>query len=172
MEIIRFSKSLLMAVIAATLLTTAACSPTNNNQTNQPANSNDGMAPPAASTSAMVANFKDIELPAEMVWVTKDSITVNTSSFQGGIVKYSGRVEINSLRDVLLTSMANNKWKMVGETQYADKIILAFTKPSRTCMITLENGMGGFFGTTYATLYVTSDMTTGTRTNPFGEPVH
>jgi hypothetical protein len=169
MEIIRLSKALVMATIAVTLFSTAACSAPSNQPQAQAADN--GTGPPAATVSVMAANFKDIEMPAEMEWVTRDSITVNTSSFQGGIVKYSGRVEINSLRDFLLASMANNKWKMVGDTQYADKIILAFTKPARTCMITLENG-GGLFGSTYATLYVTSDLATGTRTNPFGEPVH
>jgi hypothetical protein len=170
MEIIRFSKALVMVAVAATLLTTAACAP-RSNQPNQA--TNDGMPPPPPTTvGVMAANFRDIELPSEMEMVGKDSITVNTSSFQGGIVKYSGRVEINSLRDFLLTSMANNKWKMVGETQYADKIILAFTKPTRTCMITLENSFGGTLGSTYATLYVTSDLTVaGPRANPFGESV-
>jgi len=165
MGIIRFSKALVMAAVAATLLTTAACSSKSNQTTD------DSMVAPA-SAGAMAANFKDIELPAEMKWITKESITVNTSSFQGGIVRYSGRVEIHSLRDFLLSSMANNKWKMVGDTQYSDKIILAFTKPARTCLIALEEGWGGFLGSTYATLYVTSDLAAGTRTNPFGEPIH
>ncbi|HBT97473.1 MAG TPA: hypothetical protein DEB25_07530 [Desulfobulbaceae bacterium] len=153
-----------MAAVAATLLTTAACS-SKSNQT-----SDADLAAPV-TVGAMAANFKDIELPAEMKWDTAESITVNTSSFQGGIAKYSGRVEINSLRDFLLSSMANNKWKMVGDTQYDNKIILAFTKPSRACLIALEEGFGGFLGKTYATLYVTSDLAAGTRTNPFGEPL-
>jgi hypothetical protein len=152
-----------MAVIAATLLTTAACAPTSNQATTE------GLPP---TVSAMAANFKDIEMPVDMKWDTSESITVNTSSFQGGIVKYNGRVEINSLRDFLLNSMANNKWKLVGDTQYSNKIILVFTKPARTCLIILEEGFGGVLGTTYATLYVTSDQSAGTRTNPFGEPVH
>lgn len=164
MGIIRFSKTLLMVAIAAMLLTTAACS----SKSNQSAN--DSMAP-STSVGAMAANFKDIEVPADMKWDTKESITVNTSSFQGGIAKYSGRVEIHSLRDFLLSSMANNKWKVVADTQYANKIILAFTKPARTCLIALEEGFGGSLGSTNATLYVTSDLATGTRTNPFGEPI-
>jgi len=164
MGVIRFTKALVMIVAAATLLTTAACSSKSNQTT-------DASLATASSAGAMAANFKDIEMPVDMKWNTADSITVNTSSFQGGIAKYSGRVEINSLRDFLLSSMANNKWKMVGDTQYSNKIILAFTKPSRTCMIALEEGFGGPLGKTYATLYVTGDMATGVRTNPFGEPV-
>jgi len=164
MGIIRSSKNLVMAAIAATLLTTVACTtPTNNQGTTE------GMPP---STSVMAANFKDIEMPVDMKWDTGESITINTSSFQGGIVKYNGRVEINSLRDFLLSSMANNQWKMVGDTQYSNKIILVFTKPARTCLFVLEEGFGGVLGTTYATLYVTSDLAVGTRTNPFGEPIH
>jgi len=162
MGITRLSKNLAMAVIAATLLTIAACAPTNNQA------SGDGIP---ATTSVMAANFKDIEMPVDMKWDTGESITVNTTSFQGGIVKYNGRVEINSLRDVLLVSMANNKWKLVGDTQYSNKIILVFTKPARTCLIILEEGFGGVLGTTYATLYVTSDQSGGSRTNPFGEPI-
>ncbi|MDR3090125.1 MAG: YgdI/YgdR family lipoprotein [Desulfobulbaceae bacterium] len=162
MAIAEFSKKLVMAAVACALLATVGCSSKSAQTTD------DGLATPA-TVGAMAANFKDIEMPVEMKWDTAESITVNTSSFQGGIAKYAGRVEINSLRDFLLSSMANNKWKMVGDTQYADKIILAFTKPARTCLIALEDG--GFFSSTYATLYVTSDLATGTRTNPFGEPI-
>ena len=162
MGITRLGKKLLMVAMVATLLTTVACAPAGNQATA------DGMPP---SASVMAANFKDIEMPVDMKWDTRDSITVNTNSFQGGIVKYSGRVEINSLRDFLLSSMANNKWKMVGDTQYSNKIILVFTKPARTCLIVLEESFGGAFGTTYATLYVTSDLAASTRTNPFGEPI-
>ena len=122
------------------------------------------------SITAMAGNFKDIELPVEMKWATDQSMSVSTSSFQGGIVKYTGRVEMNSLKDFLISSMANNKWKLVGEAQY-EKILLAFTKPSKTCMVVLEEGFGGFLGSTTATLYVTSDLASGTKMNPFGEPV-
>jgi len=163
MGITRLGKKLLMVAMAAALLTTVACAPANNQATA------DGMPP---SAGVMAANFKDIEMPVDMKWDTGDSITVNTTSFQGGIVKYNGRVEINSLRDFLLSSMANNKWKLVGDTQYSNKIILVFTKPARTCLVILEEGFGGVLGTTYATLYVTSDLAVAARTNPFGEPVH
>ena len=92
-------------------------------------------------------------------------------SFRGGILEYSGKVEINSLKDFIIQSMKNNQWKHVGEASY-ENILVAFTKPNKTCMITLEEGFGGSMGKTYIKMYITVDVAAGQRLNPFGEPVN
>ncbi len=135
-------------------------------KSSQPSSPETGMEMP--SIANMAGNFNDIELPVEMKWDTDDSMSISTSSFQGGILKYSGRVEIGSLKEFVIASMTNNKWKLVGEAQY-ENVLLAFTKPNKTCMVVLDESAGGIFGSTTATLYVTNDMAAGTRTNPFGE---
>ncbi len=122
------------------------------------------------SVSTTVEGNNDIELPSEMKWASSDSMVIKTDSFSGGILHYSGRVEINSLKDYIISSMLRNKWKHVGEASYKN-ILLAFTKPNKTCMVTLTEGLGGSLGNTHVTLYVTVDVAAAKRLNPFGEPM-
>lgn len=121
--------------------------------------------PGAVSTT--VESYGDIELPIEMTLEQDKSMAMRTDSFQGGIHVYSGRVEINSLRDYIIVSMRNNKWKLVGEASYKN-VMLAFTKPNKTCMVVLANNP---MGKTQANLYVTVDLAAANRLNPFGEPI-
>ena len=118
-----------------------------------------------------VSNFDDIELPSEMKLNQKESMSIKTESFRGGVLKYSGKVEILSLRDFVISSMKNHQWKLVGEASY-NNILLAFTKPNKTCMVTFEEGFGGSLGLTYLSLYITVDVAAGKRLNPFGEPIN
>jgi len=97
------------------------------------------------------------------------SIAMRTDSFQGGIHSYSGRVQVGSLKDYILTSMRNNKWKLVGEATYKN-VMLAFTKPNRTCMVVLSEGISGVYGKTQADFYVTVDIAAANRLNQFGGP--
>ena len=130
-------------------------------------------SPPPVDVEPMsnsVGNFEDIVLPAEMKWNSKKSIAIKTESFRGGILEYKGKVEINSLKDFLINSMANNKWKLVGEAS-SEEVMIAFIKPNKTAMITLKEGFGGKYGTTYLKMYLTVDVEASKRLNPFGEPV-
>jgi hypothetical protein len=123
-------------------------------------------SPDAVAT--VVENYPDIELPIEMKAVPAKSMGLSTDSFKGGIHQYSGRVDVQSLRDYLLASMRNHKWKLVGEASY-ENTMLAFSKPSRTCLVVLREGL---LGKSIVTLYVTVDVTAANRLNPFGEPVN
>ncbi|MGB3212614.1 MAG: hypothetical protein WBB19_18075 [Desulforhopalus sp.] len=131
--------------------------------------------PPAsddlAPVTTMVESYGDIELPLEMTLLPEKSIAMRTDSFQGGIHSYSGRVQIGSLRDYVLVSMRNNKWKLVGEASYKN-VMLAFTKPNKTCMVVLSEGAGGVLGKTQADFYVTVDVAAINRLSPFGAPVN
>ncbi|MCP3899542.1 MAG: hypothetical protein GY707_07510 [Desulfobacteraceae bacterium] len=120
--------------------------------------------------STTIEGISDIELPADMKWKNKDSMVIKTESFKGGVLTYSGRVEINSLKDFIISSMMKNKWKHVGEASYKN-MLLAFTKPNKTCLVTLTEGFGGSLGKTHATLYVTVDLAAAKKLNPFGEPM-
>jgi hypothetical protein len=120
--------------------------------------------------SNTVDNNSDIELPSDMKWNSDDSIAINTNSFRGGIYRYSGRVEINSLKEFITASMKKHLWKQVGEASYKN-ILLAFTKPNKTCMVVINEGFGGSLGNTNVTLYITVDTSAAKGMNPFGEPV-
>ncbi len=127
---------------------------------------NDGLE----SVATMVESYGDIELPIEMTLIPDKSIAMRTDSFQGGIHKYSGRVQIGSLRDYIIASMRNNKWKLVGEASYKN-MMLAFTKPNKTCMVVLSEGLSGVLGKTEADFYVTVDLAAMNKLNTFGAPV-
>lgn len=123
-----------------------------------------------APVSTMVESYGDIELPIEMVLEADKSMAMRTDSFQGGIHVYRGRVQIASLRDYMIAAMRNHKWKLVGEASYKN-VMLAFTKPNRTCMVVLSEDATGVLGKTQANLYVTVDVAAAGRLNPFGEPL-
>jgi len=120
--------------------------------------------------SNVVDNNSDIELPSDMKWDNDDSIAINTTSFRGGIYRYSGRVEINSLKEFIIASMKKHQWKQVGEASYK-KILLAFSKPNKTCMVVIDEGFVGSLGNTNVTLYITADISASKGMNPFGEPM-
>ncbi len=122
-----------------------------------------------AQVTTTVESYGDIELPIEMTLLPKKSMAMRTDSFQGGIHVYSGKVQIASLRDYIVASMRNHKWKMVGEASY-NTTMLAFTKPNKTCMVVLSGG-SAMMGKTEASLYVTVDVAAVNRLNPFGEPI-
>lgn len=123
-----------------------------------------------APVTTMVESYGDIELPIEMTLVGKESMAMRTDSFQGGIHIYQGRVQVASLRDYIIASMRNNKWKLVGEASY-NNVMLAFTKPNKTCMVVLSKSAAGVLGKTQANFYVTVDVAAASRLNPFGEAI-
>jgi len=149
------------------LATLTACSGSRSTTSSGQPLSEGDMAP----ISTMVESYGDIELPLEMVLEPDKSMAMRTDSFQGGIHVYRGRVQIASLKDYLVAAMRNHKWKLVGEASYKN-IMLAFTKPNRTCMVVLTEDATGVLGKTQANLYVTVDVAAAGRLNPFGEPIN
>ena len=118
--------------------------------------------------SSFADDIKDISIPSELEWDRKRSMSIKTESFRGGIWVYKGRAEVLSLKDYMLGSMRDNKWKLVGETTSKD-IMLAFTKPSQTCIVVISDGL---MGKTEMTLYISIDKTAAAGMNPFGEAVN
>ncbi len=110
--------------------------------------------------SNFVGEYRDIELPIDMKYDYKKSMVVRTDSFTGGVFYYSGRVERNSLKNFILSSMQKNQWKRAGEVA-SDSILLAFTKPHKSCTIVLDEGFGGSLGYTYVSIYVAEDVAAG-----------
>jgi len=115
-----------------------------------------------------IQDYPDIELPSDMELVSEKSIAIRTDSFKGGIMNYSGRIEIQSLKNFIIGSMNRNRWKLVGEAS-SKEIMLAFTKPNKTCMVVVKEDFAGSLGKTHVFLYVTADLAAAKRLNPFGE---
>ncbi len=119
-----------------------------------------------AQIASFADDIKDINVPSELVWDRKGSMS-KTESFRS-IWRYKGPGEITSLKDYLVNSMRDNKWKLVGNGS-KDIMLCAFTKPSQTCMMVISDGM---FGRVDLTLYISIDKTAAAGMNPFGEPVN
>ena len=154
-------RGFLLTLLLSTMLLLQGCFHSDTSQTAD-------MDMPPVPTN--ISSHEDIVLPSDLTWDSSQSMAINTASFKGGIFHYSGRLELLSLKEFLKTSMANNKWKLVGEASY-EKTMLAFIKPNKTCMIMLWEGIGGALGKTHVKLYVTADLAAAKGLNPFGEPV-
>lgn len=134
---------------------------------NKPADAGSGVGP----LPSPVSNYDDIKVPPEMSLDTKKSLTINTESFHGGVLIFSGYVEVQSLKEYMIRSMKNDNWRHVGEASY-DNVLLAFTKPNKTSILVIEGGSFGKVGKTKMEMYVTVDAAAGKQLNPFGEPVN
>jgi hypothetical protein len=126
--------------------------------------SNEGAAaPPLANLpelTSFVGEYRDIEIPVDMKYNHKKSMAVRTESFTGGVFYFSGKLQRDSLKNYIVSSMQKNKWKMAGEVA-TDSVLIAFTKPNKSCTVVIEEGLGGSFGSTYAAIYVAEDVKGG-----------
>lgn len=104
------------------------------------------------------ADFNDLLIPSELTWSREKSMVVNTESFAGGVLYFSGRVEVNSLTDFFLTTMPRKNWKLVGSVKYRD-VLLAFTKPNKTCTITIKQSEFG--QSANINIYITEEISGG-----------
>lgn len=102
--------------------------------------------------------FRDFEVPNELQVDRSKTLFINTSSFNGGIVYLTGRLEVESLTDYFSQSMQKNGWKLSGEAHYKN-VLLAFTKPGKNCLISLYEGELGTSTKVYA--YITEDLGAG-----------
>ena len=115
------------------------------------------------SSSTIVENapyypteFKDLLIPGELEFNNDKTMSIRTESFAGGILNFTGRVEINSLADFFATTMQKNGWKLTGTIKHKD-ILLAFVKPHKTCMFRItKSGLG--MTTTEVYAYITEDI--------------
>jgi hypothetical protein len=83
------------------------------------------------------AECKEILIPGGLKLEKNGSMFINTDSFKGGFLKFSGRLEINSLTDFFINSMPKNGWQRNGMVKYKN-VLLAFSKKDKTCMITIR----------------------------------
>lgn len=163
----KFKQSCYYGIILLALVSLTACSGSQSTTSSGQAFAESELSP----VSTMVESYGDIELPLEMVLQADKSMAMRTDSFQGGIHIYRGRVQLASLKDYIIVAMRNHKWKLVGEASYKN-VMLAFTKPNKTCMVVLSEDATGVLGKTQANFYVTVDVAAAGRLNPFGEPVN
>ena len=105
-----------------------------------------------ASTPAMPVSydFPDVQIPAELELVPKDSYVFQGSKTKAGLLVFKGRVEARSVLDFFQVSMPRENWQFKGGFRYK-KSVLVFEKPERICLINVHEDL--FY--TYAEVYVT-----------------
>jgi len=112
------------------LLTLSACSTLQSDGSDSDQSSS-SMAPYIPSA------VRDIQVPAELEFNRDDSMFINTASYNGGILSFKGRVEVESLTDYFTASMQKNGWKLAGSIRYKN-VLLAFVKPNKSCIIKIS----------------------------------
>ncbi|MFH1216308.1 MAG: hypothetical protein V1706_07395 [Pseudomonadota bacterium] len=119
--------------------------------------SDPGMATASASPF-YPKDFRDILLPDGLEMNRDNTMFVKTESFNGGILSYEGRIEVNSLTEYFEKSMPQNGWKLGGSVK-SKNVLLIFTKPTKTCMINI--GENGLSFKTQVSIYIAQELTTG-----------
>ncbi|MEW6520736.1 MAG: hypothetical protein AB1461_15125 [Thermodesulfobacteriota bacterium] len=99
-------------------------------------------------------DFREILIPDGLEMNREDSMFVKTTSFNGGVLTFEGRVDVISLSDFFEGSMPKNGWKQSGVVK-AKNYLLIFTKPDRTCMITISENKLNF--KTVVNIYIAQD---------------
>lgn len=166
-----FRTVLLSSVLAlAGLVTLSGCAEMGLGGSSDQGHAPDSFASSSTDNQPYRANeFSDLLIPSELSWDREKSMIVRTDSFAGGVLQYYGRVDIASVSDFFTNSMVRNGWKLAGSAKYKN-ILLAFTKPNKTCTIVLSEDK--LLMRTQVTIYVTEDtaaLRSGLgQSSPFG----
>lgn len=119
--------------------------------------SSDDMEPTSLSESEVAStpyhpeDFTEIKLPNIMDLDRGKSMYVKSQNFNGGILHFSGRAEIDSLISFFENTMPGEGWNLAGSVK-TGKTLLIYTKADKTCMITIEDPQFSF--STQVILYV------------------
>jgi hypothetical protein len=157
----RYTKSqnkVVFFLLVVAMLLVSSCAPMGSSSDNVPPMDN------LPALSNFVGEYRDIELPTDMKYDHKKSLAVRTDSFTGGVFYFSGKIQRDSLKNFILSSMKKNNWKRAGEVSY-DSVLMAFTKPNKSCTVVLDEGFGGSYGSTYAAVYVAEDLAASSGNN-------
>ena len=101
-------------------------------------------ATPGSDAPSVIYEFPDLPIPIELERVEDRTIMIKTSSYQGGILIFKGRVTIVSLIEFFTKSMSNHGWILDG-TLNAKRSFLAFSKGDNAyCLIQIYNKSMGF----------------------------
>jgi hypothetical protein len=80
------------------------------------------------------SSYSKVLLPNGLTMDKKESSFVKTDSFTGGNVRFTGKLEIDSLGVFFANTMPKNGWKKVYSSQGAE-ILQAYTQEAATCII-------------------------------------
>lgn len=144
-----------LAILAiAALFSLAGCLPMDGDQ----GSGDSSHAPAAPASTAKSAepynpvDFRDLLIPGELEWQRDRSVSINTDSFTGGVLNFTGRVEVNSLTEFFINGMKKDGWAVIGSVK-SENVLLAFVKEKASCLIKIDEG--GTLGKTEVNIYIT-----------------
>lgn len=109
----------------------------------------------SASQPYYPPDFREVLIPDGLEMNRDNSMFIKTNSFNGGVLNFEGRIDVISLSDFFEGSMPKNGWKLSGVVK-AKNYLLIFTKPDRSCMITISENKLSF--NTVVNIYIAQDM--------------
>jgi predicted small secreted protein len=108
----------------------------------------------SASQPYYPPDFREVLIPDGLNMNRENSMYIKTSSFNGGVLNFEGRIDVLSLSDFFEGSMPKNGWKLSGVVK-AKNYLLIFTKPDKTCMITISENKLNF--NTIVNIYISQE---------------
>lgn len=147
-----FGRLAVLTITALFLLT--GCLPMDGGQ----GRSDSGHAPATTASTAKSAepynpaDFRDLLIPGDLDWQRDKSVSINTDSFAGGVLNFTGRVEVNSLTEFFMNTMKKDGWTAVGSVK-SKNVLLAFVKEKSSCLIKIDES--GPLGKTEVNIYIT-----------------
>lgn len=151
---IQHRKLTLVALCLLSALLLSAC-PAMNLPGNEEKGGSSAAEPLPTNQPYYPTDFKDLLIPGELTWNRTDSMTIRTGTYAGGVLNFTGRVEVNSLTDFFLNTMVKNGWQMTGSVKSKD-VLLAFVKQKSTCLIRIFEA--GYGLKTSVVIYVTKTL--------------
>jgi predicted small secreted protein len=103
-------------------------------------------------------DFREVLIPDGLNMNRDNSMYIKTSSFNGGVLNFEGRIDVISLSDFFEGSMPKNGWRLSGVVK-AKNYLLIFTKPDKTCMITISENKLNF--NTIVNIYISQEAADG-----------
>ncbi|CAO0823994.1 Lipoprotein [Desulfarculales bacterium] len=89
---------------------------------------------PKQGTLGRYYDFDDIQVPVQLKLNKEQSTIFRVGSFKAGVLVFSDNVELESLINFFIESMAKDNWSLKGSFKYP-KAALLFAKPGKTCVI-------------------------------------
>jgi hypothetical protein len=81
-------------------------------------------------------DFDDVLIPDGLTLDRNESMYIKSESFNGGILNYQGRLEVNSMTEFFENTMPEKGWTLSGSVKSANSLLI-FTKHEKTCMISI-----------------------------------
>ncbi len=84
-------------------------------------------------------DFDDVQIPVQLKLNTEQSILFRVGSFKAGVLVFEGNVDIESLTNYFVDTMAKDNWALKGTFKYP-QAALFFAKKGKTCVIHVSEG--------------------------------